>query len=926
MKLARLRRLRSLAVQAFAPPGIGPSGRRRRVARLGCGLATAVGACALAGWLVAGLGVASSSPADREERRGEDRSLEDPHVREVLDRWARDNAARRKDHPPFDKLPDLERDAREQRERRAEREAQRRSPEEREARKRSRRAFKQLDKAAKVELARDRFPDLFSKPDRRLLPLEEGERVVRYTGETTALVDSSDGAPSIVEGTQPLRARDEDGDLAPVDFNLEQTAQGWEPANASVAVEFGERANQAFSFPGGFTVGIPGADSPGTRTSNEIFFADVASDTDAWFGPSPTGVRFAFQLRSEDSPEQLRLAVSDAPGVELRVSPDAKGVALFKGGERLGVMSAPLAFDADKEQIDVRLRVEGREIVIEVPHRSSDARYPAVVDPVYENQDSWKYGNGNVAGWSYYEQVPQFPHAFGDACCGVGFYLWRNPNQWFNYGTFAEYRYFAPTVWSYIHRADFLNVRHAAYATNTTQGMWSSNWYRHQHQYTFGYSFDNANNYYSVCADGQATDWACDEYVNFDQSRGNYVQSSLWANQTGAQPQWAWNYFGGARIWMSDPEPPTPLYFEDMPSGWVRDVPARGYSYGANEAHVRWGDRGLGMWGLWMDVPGMGRQYSADWGGCSGAQSSRCPESRAHTFSLAGINEGIQTVTTGGQDVLGRTATASKTVKIDRSGPQLSLSGAFWDARNTTLSQGEYNLHVEANDGSSGAPRSGANKIQLRIDGDVYREVAQPCGPVGNCSLSADWTLRPEDLEHGSHSIQVVSYDEVGNSSQQTFTLNVDHGEPLGPIIYDEELGDEYGDEGSPNPGEETYDPGQGDSPDVGEAPPTASSALQCQTGDTMYEETLDYQESSNLVSQSVTDAIVGVLNLPDMPTMSLSSFVERAPLGGLPQSKLYVQLTDSRPTSALVLLEKSAGHWAVTTWAACGEDIQEGG
>jgi len=457
-----------------------------------------------------------------------------------LDGWARDNAQRRRDHPPFDKLPDVERDVREQRERRAEREAQRQRPAEKEERKRSRRAFKQLDKAAKVELARDRFPDLFSKPDRRLLPLEEGERVVRYTGETTALVDSSDGAPSIVEATQPLRARDEGGDLAPVDFDLEQTAGGWKPANASVPVELGDRAGEAFSFPGGFTVGIPGADAAGTRTSNEIFFADVATDTDAWFSPSPTGVRFAFQLRSEDSPEQLRLAVSDAPGVELRVSPDAKGVAMFKDGERLGVMSAPLAFDADKQELDVRLRVEGREIVIEVAHRGRDARYPAVVDPVYENQDSWKYGNRNVAGWRYYQHPSYpFPTAYGDACCGVGFYIWRQQGQWVPYGTFAEWQYFAPTAWSYIHRADFMHVRHAAYATNTTQGMWSSNWYRHQHEYTFGYSFDNANNYYSVCADGQASDWACDEHVNFDQSRGNYVQSSLWANTSWNQPQWA---------------------------------------------------------------------------------------------------------------------------------------------------------------------------------------------------------------------------------------------------------------------------------------------------------------------------------------------------------------------------------------------------
>ncbi len=37
-----------------------------------------------------------------------------------------------------------------------------------------------------------------------------------------------------------------------------------------------------------------------------------------------------------------------------------------------------------------QVAVEGWEIVIEVPRRASDARYPAVLDPVCENQDSWR--------------------------------------------------------------------------------------------------------------------------------------------------------------------------------------------------------------------------------------------------------------------------------------------------------------------------------------------------------------------------------------------------------------------------------------------------------------------------------------------------------------------------------------------------------
>ncbi len=665
--------------------------------------------CRGKGWLLASLGLcaglvlvlAGAPPIAAERERGSepeglDRSLDDPAVRPILERWARANRARDFSHPPFNELDGVERSLDEQRRDRGERAERRKAPEERAERRRRRREFKDLGREGAIELARREFPQLFSGQDQRALPLESGERVVRYGDEHTAVIESAAGGRSLVDSSVPLRAP-EGGQLEPVDYDLARTAAGWEPQNSPVEMEFGERASDAFAFPGAFGVSVPGVDAAASRTANEVFFPDVAKDTDIWFTPAASGVRFAFQLRSEDAPEELRLQLSSAAGIELRVAAGARGFEVIRDGKVAGRMRAPVALDADGEEIDVTLRVEGSEVVFEIAHRGLDLAYPAVLDPVLENQDSWKYGNGNYAGWSYYEQVPQFPHGYS-----AGLYIYRNPSYYWWYGLFAEWQYRSPTASSFIYRTDFMHMAHTADQTNVTQGIWSTRWNRHQHQYTQGYTYDAANSFWSACADGGTQAWQCDEAVNLDQSMGNYAQSSLWANANGPRASWAAMYMGGARVYMNDVNTPELFYFHDAGPGWMHDTPAGPYN-ARNEAHVRWGDRGLGMWQLWMDVPGRARQYSSDAGGCSGAHSSRCPESRAHNFTYAGILEGTRTVTTGANDVLNRVASSSRTLRIDRSRPAApTLSGTLAGAAGGEIGAHKHTLGIQGSDAYSG--------------------------------------------------------------------------------------------------------------------------------------------------------------------------------------------------------------------------------
>jgi hypothetical protein len=619
-----------------------------------------------------------------------------------------------------------------------------------------------------------------------VLPLADDQRVVRYMGERTALVETGDaGARSVVDSGFPLRARDEAGDMRPVDLDLDAIEGGWEPANGALRLRFGDRGDRALSFEGDFAIALSRAIA-GVRSSNEIFFADVERDTDALFAPVASGARVAFQLRSDASPEDLRLAVHTAPGVDLRLVDDAgraEAIEFMRAGKPIGLMSAPVALDADGEPVDVGLRVDGDTIVVHVEHRGRDLMYPIAVDPVYENQDSWKNGaNTNNSGWVYYQNIDRFSEMWGQWYAGLGFYIVRDrittsaSNSWF-----GEYQYWAPNAYSYIHRADFLHVRHDASQTATTQGMWSPAWGGFQHYYWSNATFDHANQYVSVCADGVATTAGCDETVNVAQSRGNYVQSSISPSANGIPPGFGAVYLGGARIWMSDWEAPTLQYFAPMPSGWVRQVPAAQYN-GVDQAHVRYDDRGLGIWGLWMDVPGMSRQYSSDWGGCSGARSSLCPNSRAHTFSLAGISEGVQTVTATGQDVLAKTTSNSRTLRIDRGAPSVALSGPMSDRSGNPITANPATLRIDATDGSPGAAssRSGVASIAVRVDGSWRPAKTIPGGLDGNAAGSDTIEVTGE----GIHRLMVEVKDQVGNTwTSDEWSVLLDQAAPSTPQL-----------------------------------------------------------------------------------------------------------------------------------------------
>lgn len=146
--------------------------------------------------------------------------------------------------------------------------------------------------------------------------------------------------------------------------------------------------------------------------------------------------------------------------------------------------------------------------------------------------------------------------------------------------------------------------------------------------------------------------------------------------------------------------------------------------------------------------------------------------------------EGLNTVTIRAGDAIADSddgvagaheRSLTKTVKIDRTGPSLGLSGPLYDGRGTTLAPGDHALAIDATDGVPGGTaaqrRSGVKQIGVEVDGSaVLPAEAQGCS-TDSCPLSRAWTLETGDYAPGSHTVTVTAEDHAGNVSASSFEV-----------------------------------------------------------------------------------------------------------------------------------------------------------
>jgi len=107
-------------------------------------------------------------------------------------------------------------------------------------------------------------------------------------------------------------------------------------------------------------------------------------------------------------------------------------------------------------------------------------------------------------------------------------------------------------------------------------------------------------------------------------------------------------------------------------------------------------------------------------------------------------------------------------VKVDRTPPQLTLSGFLVDAAGQLFNQQPYDLAVDATDSLSGV-----KALDMTVDGAPVQHLDQAVSPTDGSPLSGDWSFDATQYSPGTHTIVVTATDYAGNQSSQTLTEQI---------------------------------------------------------------------------------------------------------------------------------------------------------
>jgi YD repeat-containing protein len=588
-------------------------------------------------------------------------------------------------------------------------------------------------------------------------------------GENAAAVTEG-GDTQLLETSIPVRVEDDEGDLSKVDVSLEPTPEGFETANALADVTIPAAADEAVQVgETGLAISQAGADPASEARpvgDKNVFYPEVHPETDLLVAPTATGVELFDQLRSAESPEELRFHLDLPEGAQLQ-SQDGGGalVRVSDGGDAIAQVRPPTAIDAQGSEVPVSMEVEGSSVVLHVDHKEGEFAYPILVDPIVEDwvNGGW-YTGWNLKGlgdaWTPYANNAEVRERTWciHTCWGstYGLYVSTVPNVFYGPEQYAHWVYSTPNNASYISH------------------FWISPFFRNDNGCTSAQPHDY---------DGIWTGTTWEELHTNDAKTGTSSMTGYGGGRavviglsTGPPGVWisCWRDIvaGGVAVWLDDEAVPQ-LFSMDlskMPGGWI----------GANQSFTIqsvYKDSGLGV--RHVTIAPEGAAIIQDQvGNCTGLYGARCPTEWTDNWQLspASFDEGEKKAKISAEDPTGKTSTTYEwTTKIDRTPPNVTLSGQFGQALAEAGSgeqQGEggpeltlpvFNVKVEATDGSNATnaqKRSGVKSIEVFVDGTLKKTWTQTATEPSR-PMTQTYPLALIDLAAGIHKLKVVTKDQV---------------------------------------------------------------------------------------------------------------------------------------------------------------------
>ena len=566
--------------------------------------------------------------------------------------------------------------------------------------------------------------------------------VTKTLGDTSALVKGPDGTNAILNSSTPVVSDIGGEESEPVDLSLEQSGQGFVPANPLEEVELPGSAAEPIRLEGGIGVELPAdVDSPATRLGEmNLFYAETETATDTLVAPRATGVEVFSQLRSPESPEQLRFDLRLPEGAQLRPSEKGSSAEVVSAdGDVMTEVTPPTASDAQGAAVPVTMQVEGDSLVLDVPHRGAEFAYPILVDPNFVNNTTnfseWLLGPGNYGGY-YLQSIPGSLDAFSWA------------NTWYPEWSSANWVYVAVNQTTYIAAATFSPIYFLA------NGCGGEN----PHGYvgifnTASQSFEgHFGNYWGGNISNATWESGWVGGYNTRQAMigiGTYGGVSIPCNHE--------LYVGGYSIQESDPYAPSITSVSGIPAAGAWFDPTA-----AGSASIGVADNGLGIQEITINDGGGTSVRSL---GCSGASGSRCPTST--TWSVAPpYVEGEKTLTISTHDPVANYSSWTRATKVDGTAPSASVTAS---QTTTTL-----NAKVETADGVSGNARSGIKEVKVYVDKTLKETRTNTCSTSG-CPFTLNFTYSQalNGLGAGTHTVEAVAFDQLNHqrTASATFVL-----------------------------------------------------------------------------------------------------------------------------------------------------------
>ena len=703
------------------------------------------------------------------------------------------------------KLPDaadVTEGLREVKELEAEEQQQRETPQAEEEREASTDAYADLTAAQAEALLQEQFAEQLALIDQDPARALSDARLDQVLGPNAALVTVG-GDTMLAEGTIPVRAADEEGDLAKVDLDLEQSAGGYVPQNPITEVTLPSDASQPVSLGDeGFAISAvltEPASSARPLGGEDVQYFETQKDSDLIVSPLAAGVELFSLLRSAESPEELRFEITLPGGAELQ-SDGEGGAEVVREGERLIRIPAPLAFDAQGADVPVAMRVEGDSLVLAVEHRGLDVAYPLLVDPQavqenwYDNGNDWyHYGNlwalepsttpwvwGTNNGGRFWAGTSPINSAPGLSNRGL-FISATSTSGSQSASQFGQFTLTAPGSDSYFAAAlinPFWRWDHGcAYQTypepHDYSGLWSDTWgwatFHSNWARIYGYGIETPFEQLK----GTPDEWRAGTGHVFVIGMGT-------GNGAAKIPCWRDLYAGGVNLWMDDWN--QPVLTTSSTGQWMDSTPVR--------LNVSATDAGLGVRKFEAeatDKSGTTQKWET-WHSCTGGFKSTCPQAwnlgeasqPQLSYNPSVLPEGIDTLNVTAYDAVLRksTTTNGMTIRVDHAPPTLKLSGTVTEQATLGTERPSYTVRVDASDGvpNSQDPaqaRSGVVSISEWVDGKQIHAYEPGC-PTQSCSLFDEGLIETAAYSPGQHTLVVKAKDalnHVAESSPLTFTL-----------------------------------------------------------------------------------------------------------------------------------------------------------